>query len=222
VQYKFGELLRLPEKGSAYQAFHNCVYRVFGEMELETQETGENASMSRARELLARVWDEEGPVGHFYEPVYRARAEQIVKNWQDMEGALSWRVRQKLSLSVSSGERIEVTADAVQQEVTGKIVVARHRFGRPHESHKGGKHLDLFSLYVAAARETWPERETSVVLYYLASGETVDVPVTEKVISNRTKKLEQRIEGARAGTYPPRPGPACKMCSWNLVCPASI
>jgi CRISPR/Cas system-associated exonuclease Cas4 (RecB family) len=86
----------------------------------------------------------------------------------------------------------------------------------------GGKHSDLVSLYAAAAKETWAERNIEVVLHYLLSGEMVEIPLTDKVISNRMKKIEQRIEGAQSGVFAPRPGPACKKCPWNLVCPASV
>jgi DNA helicase II / ATP-dependent DNA helicase PcrA len=222
LQYKFGELLGLPEKRSAYRDFHGCVYRVLGEMELEAREAGCNPSPSRARELLDGVWDEEGPGGHFYESVYRARAGQTVENWQKAGAALDWRVRQGLSLPISDGLTLEVTADAVQKDDDGTVVVARHRFGRPRESHKTKEHLDLLSMYVAAARETWPESDVRAVLHYLVSDETIEVPLKDRSIASRTKKLGQRIERARAGFYPPSPGRACKKCPWNLVCPASV
>jgi CRISPR/Cas system-associated exonuclease Cas4 (RecB family) len=86
----------------------------------------------------------------------------------------------------------------------------------------GGKHSDLFSLYAAAAKVTWAGRNIDVVLHYLLSGETGETSLTDKIISNRMKKIEQRIEGAQSGVFAPRPGPACKKCPWNLVCPASV
>ncbi len=40
LQFRFAEILGLPEKRNAYQDFHNSVYRVLGEMELEAKKTG--------------------------------------------------------------------------------------------------------------------------------------------------------------------------------------
>ena len=40
-------------------------------------------------------------------------------------------------------------------------------FGRPRKSHTEKDHLDLYSLYVAAAREAWPGKELKVMLRYM-------------------------------------------------------
>ena len=206
LQYKFAEILGLPEKNSAYQAFHNCVYRVLGDMEVEAERCGRNPSLSWAMDRLEEIWEEEGPAGHFYEAVYWRRAETIIRNWQASEGALRWQIRQKLALPGPDGTKIEVAVDGIRWDEEGAIVLARHMFGQPRKSHTEKDHLDLYSLYVAAAREAWPEKELKVVLRYLMLDESVEVRVTEKVISNRTGKMAKHAEGVLAGKFLPKPG----------------
>jgi DNA helicase-2/ATP-dependent DNA helicase PcrA len=223
LQFRYAEILGLQEKRSAYQDFHNSVYRVLGEMEMEAKRTGENPELSWAKDLLARVWEEEGPTGHFYEPVYRRHAEKAVENWQGSRRALGWHIREKLSLAAPDGTQIEIMADAIRHHEDGSIVIARHRFGRPRKSHKDGKHnQDRHALYMAAAGETWPDLTAKVELHYLTSGVVVDATPTENITQNRTEKFKGHVQRARAGRYPANPGQECKSCPWNLVCPTSV
>lgn len=222
LQFRYAEILELPEKRSAYQNFHNSVYRVLGEMELKAKRTGENPEPDWAKELLARVWEEEGPTGHFYEPVYRRHAEKAIENWQASGKALEWRIREKMSITGPDGTKIEVMVDAIRRNEDGSIVVARHRFGRPRKSHKGGRQQDLYSLYVAASRETWPEIPVKVELHYLTTDETLDATPTERVVKNRIDNLREHVRRVSAGRYPANPGQQCKSCPWNLVCPSSV
>lgn len=221
LQFRFAEVLGLPEKRSAYQSFHNSVYRVLDEMEVEAETMGLNPQLSWVKDLLARVWEVEGPVGHYYEPVYRRHAEKATENWQASGAALKWRIREKLSLIMPGGAKIEVMADAIRRYEDGSIVVARHRFGRPRRSHAEGHNQDKHALYVAASREAWPEIPSRVQLHYLTTGETIDVTPTDKITKNRTEKFRGYVEKARGGRYPANPGRECKSCPWNLICPSS-
>ncbi len=117
---------------------------------------------------------------------------------------------------------MQVTADAIGRGADGGIVVARHRFGRHRKSHEEKHHLDRYASYAVAAKQAWPEARVSVELHYLDTGKIVDVTPSPTVVSNRTKKLQERAEGARAGRYPPNAGRECNGCSWNLICPASV
>ena len=102
-------------------------------------------------------------------------------------------------------------------------IMARHRFGRPRTSHKEGKHnQDRHALYVAAAKDTWPEIPARVELHYLTSGEVVEATPTPTITRNRTAKFRDHVQRARAGRYPANPGQECKNCPWNLVCPSSV
>lgn len=223
LQFRYAEILGLPEKRNGYQDFHNSVYRVLDEMEAEAKSTGRNPDIEWSKELLTRVWEEEGPIDHFYEPVYRRHAEKTIESWQTSEAALRWQIREKLSLTAPNGTQIEIMADAIRHDEDGSIIIARHRFGRPRKSHKTGKHnQDRHALYMAAAGETWPQLTVRVELHYLTSGEVVDAIPTTTIIRNRTEKFRSHVQKAGAGRYPANPGQECKICPWNLVCPSSV
>lgn len=211
----------IPNRRHAYQDFRDCVYRVMGDMQVLARETGENPTPEWSRNRLAEVWEEEGPVGHFYEPAYRRRADQVVDMWQVSRGALRWSVRQGLSFETTDGTRLEVKADAISRGPGGEIIIARHRFGRPRTGHKDGRNADRHALYVAAARQTWPDNPVDVVLHYLPRDERVDAKPTERVISNRVRKLTSYAEKIEEGSFSAKPGRECTRCPWNLVCPSS-
>jgi DNA helicase II / ATP-dependent DNA helicase PcrA len=221
LQAGYSLISGLPEKRSAYQDFRDAVYRVLGDMRLIALESGENPDPGWSGERLAEVWEEEGPGGHFYEPAYWRRAVQIVEAWRASRAPLKWSVREGLSLPLADGVRLEVTADAITWDPDGKIIVARHRFGRPRKSHKEGRNADRHALFIAAARETWPDTLVEVVLHYLPRDETVDATPSDGVITRRVGKLKGYVEKIDLGSFPPKPGRECKGCNWNLVCPSS-
>ncbi len=221
LQAGYSLLSGLPEKRSAYQDFRDSVYRVMGDMRLAALESGENPDPGWAKERLAEVWEEEGPTGHFYEPAYRRRADQMVEVWRASGAPLKWNVREGLSLTLADGARLEVTADAIIREPDGKIVVAQHKFGGPRKSHKERDHVNRHALYLAAVHETWPGVPAKVVLHYLSRGETVDATPSDRVVSGRISKLKGYAEKIGEGSFRPKPGQECKSCNWNLVCPSS-
>jgi hypothetical protein len=221
LQAGYSLISGLPEKRSAYQDFRDSVYRVLGDMRLLALKSGENPDAEWGRGRLEEVWEEEGPVGHYYEPAYRCRAQEIVEAWRASGAPLKWSVREGLSFPLANGVRLEVTADAITRYSDGKIVVARHRFGRPRKSHKEGTNADQHALFMAAARETWPGTPVEVILHYLPRDETVDATPSERVITRRIGKLKGYAEKIEEGDFPPRPGQECRSCNWNLVCPSS-
>lgn len=221
LQAGYSVLSKLPNRRHAYQDFRDCVYRTLGDMQVLARETGENPTRAWTKRRLAEVWEDEGPVGHFYEPAYRRRAEQIVEIWQDSHGPMRWSVREGLSYTTAGGTRLEVKADAISRGPDGEIVIARHRFGRARKSHKEGRDADRHALYVAAASQTWPDNPVEVVLHYLPRDEKVDATPTERVISGRIKKLTGYAESIEEGSFPAKPGRECMKCPWNLICPSS-
>lgn len=221
LQAGYAAFSGLPNRRHAYQDFRDCVYRTLGDMQVLARETGENPDLQWARKRLAEVWEKEGPTGHFYEPAYRRRAEQIVDMWQAACGPLRWGVREGLSFTTANGTRLDVKADAISRGPDGEIVIARHRFGRPRKSHKDGRNADRHALYVAAARQTWPDNPVEVMLHYLPRDERVGATPTERVISGRVKKLTGYAEKIKVGDFPAKPGRECMKCPWNLVCPSS-
>jgi DNA helicase-2/ATP-dependent DNA helicase PcrA len=221
LQAGYSVISRLPNRRHAYQDFRDCVYRTLGDMQVLARETGEYPTREWTKRRLAEVWKEEGPVGHFYEPAYRRRAEQIVEMWQASRGPLRWDVREGLSLTTAGGTRLEVKADAISRGPDGEIVIARHRFGHARKSHKEGRNADRHALYVAAARQTWPGYPVEVVVHYLPRDERLDATPTERVISGRLKKLTGYAESIEEGNFPAKPGRECMKCPWNLICPSS-
>lgn len=127
LQFGYAEILGLTGKRNAYQDFHNSVYRVLGEMETAAKSMGQNPDLDWSKELLAQVWEEEGLIDHFYEPVYRRYAERAIESWQASKSALRWQVREKLSFAAPDGTQIEIMADAICHAEDGSIAIAHHR-----------------------------------------------------------------------------------------------
>ncbi len=215
-QYEYGHVYGLVEETSAYQQFHRCVYRALAWMEVEARERGTNPGMREALAKLHEAWEEEGPVGHWYERTYRRRAETVVRLWQASGRAQAWRVQAQLRVATPSGV-VRVRADGMTRDGSGGLVIAQHRFDRPRKSH--AKDLsDQLALYKAYAdAEGKPVR---VLIHYLCSDEEVEVRPGGWLVSNRIKKSARLIEGIRSADYPPNSGYACARCSWNLTCPA--
>lgn len=193
-----------------------------GDMRLLALESGDNPEREWAMDRLGEVWEEEGPSGHFYEPAYRRRAEQIVEAWRASRAPLKWGVRESLYLPLAGGGQLEITADAITQEPGGNVYIARHKLGRPRGTSKDLRNDDRHALFVAAANETWPGRTVDVVVHHLPGNEIVEAKPADKVVARRVDKLKGYAERISEGDFRPNPGHECKSCNWNLICPSSV
>ncbi len=180
---------------------------------------GSPPDMAAALAHLAGHWPDSGLVGHWFERVYRRRAESIVRAFTTrLAPGVRIVLRRRAPLRVGEdGRAVDLTVDE-EEERSGRRVYRRYHFGRPAKAHKNDHRL---ALLVGLHRQEHGDAPYEVRLYYPLSGLDEMAEPSARVVSNRTTKMAELIKSIEAGRFRPRKGiERCPTCPFNLICPA--
>jgi DNA helicase II / ATP-dependent DNA helicase PcrA len=195
---------------NAYVQFHRTVYGVLRWM--VDKPIDEPLHIDEALARLEVAWGETGPSDHPYAPLYRDAANTIVKRAVARRSNATTLVAGEWEIDCPNG-RIKVRADQVEITPSGPVV-RRLRTGRPPKKVDD----DIYALYYVGASVT--HGSVQVEVHYLTTDESVPVPMSDKVITNRLKKYEEAMAGINAGKFPPQPSDRhCPGCPQYFICP---
>jgi len=207
--------LRGRTEDTAYVSFHRCVYKVVQWIREERAEwriidhPGANAKLSD-------VWAQFGPRNHIYETFYWESAVAMVSlaasraaKGRRMIPPPTWEVRMKAG-------SITVTPDFFE-ETEGFHTVIRFRTKRPTSDEQD---KDIYAIYQTAV-ETATNGKGRVAIYYLSTGDTVEVNMSSKKIATRLGHYEDAMAGIRWGNFPHKHDDRnCPRCPFYFVCPS--
>jgi superfamily I DNA/RNA helicase len=221
--YYYTNLLGLKGKGdvSVYLKFHSCVYDTIYSLQtirkLENIEVTEQTALSRLQEF----WQAANLDDHAYSPIYKKKAEEIVRVMCDkITQSTNEILRKSYEIQLENGT-IRVRPDAVEIFEEGgekRVVVRRYRTGK---SPKEAKIDNVDALMLEAVQQKYPEAKSTVQKIFLTDNISQDVPVSKKVLGNRLKKYQNAINGIGSNQFPADPSEDnCPHCSHFFVCPS--
>ncbi|HMS42664.1 MAG TPA: ATP-dependent DNA helicase, partial [Pyrinomonadaceae bacterium] len=222
--YFYTNILGLKATGdkSIYLKFHACVYDTISSMQslkqLENIDFTEETALSRLNDFwLAAEVDK-----HPYAPIYRERAEEIIR-----------RVHRKISQNHSPNEiprptyevklsngAIRVRLDAVEVVENGQEKTAVIRKYKTGKSPKKPATDDVDVLMTIAVQENFPETKPVLQKIYLSDDTVQEIPISAKVIQNRLKIYEKAIDDIRGKKFEPKKSDNCPYCPHFLICPS--
>ncbi len=191
-----------------YRDFHRVVYGMMSRT-VECAAAKEPLTAEQLTTELEARWQEEGPHGHLLEPLYRRRADTVIREFHTRVGSGA-PVSLRPKLLVPVGNRlVEVTLDEV--ESGPRPVYRRHHLGRPAKAH-----LEEHALMLAAS----VTGNAELRLAYPAGAEEVPVFPTARKVQNRLTKMADLIRAIEAGEFTPKPNQMqCARCRFRLICP---
>jgi hypothetical protein len=207
---------------SAYLQFHRCVYQVVARLQQDRQQ-GLELDAAQVEARLTEVWEASGPVEHPYAPIYRRSAGALVAQaakWMaDRRGdlrSLVWDVALTHGKVRVRADYVEVQGDPAAPTVT----VRRLRTGRATQNETD---KDEYALYHLACRQAFPQAGAQrVEALYLATGTTVEVPMTPRKLQTRLNHYDEVMARIRRRVFPAAPdGRRCPTCAFFFVCPAA-
>jgi len=220
--YFYTNVLGLKAAGekTIFLKFHGCVYDTL--LSVQAMRRMENIELTEtvALERLGDFWREAKVDEHPYAPLYRARAEEMVRR-------LFHRVNEQ-DKSISSpafevrigNSSVRVRLDALEvngDEAPKRAVIRKYKTGkRPKKVDPDNVEI----LMQVAAEQHYPGAETVVERVYLSDDTTAEVTITAQVIKNRLKKYEEAIDGIRRQKFEPRPKKECPRCPHFFICPS--
>jgi DNA helicase-2/ATP-dependent DNA helicase PcrA len=221
--YYYTNILGLKAKSDAsiYLKFHSCVYDTIHSLQtirqLEHLEVTEETALSRLREF----WREANMDEHAYSPIYKKKAEQIVRVMcAKIARSRNEILRKSFEIRLENGT-IRVRPDAIEiYEDAGEKHVAIRRY-RTGKSPKEVKVDDIDALMLEAVQRRYPEAKSLIQKIYLTDNVAKDVSVSKKILANRLKKYQEAIDGIMANQFPAEPGEDnCPHCPHFFICPS--
>lgn len=222
-QYYYEHVLRLSGKreDAAFAQFHTCVYETIRSIQTELKEPGK----SQTEKTLARfeeIWKEKGPVNHPYAPIYYEEAKKLTASAVEFHAATNATIEQQsFEVKLSNGS-VYTKPDLVElrEDESGKRIIAHKiKTGRKTKTQPDS---DVFGLYYQALKENYPDREHTVKVTYLATGDAHELTMSEKKIKNRLENYETAIEGIQRKEFPPKQNSQrCSTCAHYFICPSA-
>ncbi len=223
--YFYTNILGLKATGdkSIYLKFHACIYDTISSMQSIKQIENIEFSEENALARLNDFWLAADVDKHAYAPIYRERAEEIIR-----------RVHRKMSQTDSANEitrptyevklsngAIRVRLDAVEiveNEQEKNAVIRKYKTGK---SPKKPTTDDADVLMTVAVQNNFPEAKPVLQKIYLSNDEIQEIPISAKVINLRLKKYEKAIENIRRKKFEPAPNDNnCPYCPHYFICPS--
>ncbi|MCB4803722.1 superfamily I DNA/RNA helicase [Methylobacterium brachiatum] len=198
---------------SAYLAFHRCV-RATLEWISDQRTEGNTITPAQARERLAQIWINRGPIDHGFEPVYRTAAETMVENavgLLDEDGTTVDRQRRV----TTAGGSISVRADRIVEKPDRTIVAQIYRTGRKSKSEH---EKAIWELLGEAMGQAYPGRKVVLQAVYPATPEAADIDPDQGGAG--LTEYADAITGIKAGRFPTKPSSDCPTCRFYFVCTA--
>jgi superfamily I DNA/RNA helicase len=211
-RYEFVDGIRGAGDLGAFIGFHRCVRRTLGWIERET-ETGKAVTPEGAVNQLAKIWSEQGPLDHGFEPYYLQTAQQMVRHMthiQTQQGESLDRGEWQVEID---GKKVLVLPDRVVNRKDGTVLVQQIRTGRRSKSEAD---KPLYGLLHHGAGQRYVGVQCTVETVYLGVGTRERVP--ESTEADGVAAYNEAIEGIEHGDFTPRPNQYCPNCPYYFVC----
>lgn len=222
--YFYTHVLGLKAAGekSIYLKFHSCLYDTLRSMQsmMQLGNVGLNEQTALAR--LAEFWQAAEVDLHAYAPIYKIRAEEIIRRMcakmlKDVSAQEVMRPTYDVALS---GGTIRVALDSVElADNYGEKTVIIRKF-KTGKTPKKSDAEDIDVLMKAAAQNKFPDAEISLQKIYLSDDEVREIPISAKVTANRLKNYETAIAKIKQGIFAAQPGDNCPYCPHFFICPS--
>ncbi|WP_232524914.1 RecB family exonuclease [Nocardioides mangrovicus] len=233
LAYRFRTVDRLPETPSAAAARGTLVHRVLERLfDLPASERTPAVAVA----MLPAAWTEMVEV----EPVvatlfddgrpdaqWLASCGEVVRRWFTLEDPRGFEplMREELVEAVlDDGLLLRGVVDRIDEAADGTVTVVDYKTGSaPPPEREGGAMFQLrfYALLLWLTREQEPAR---LRLLYLGNGEVLEYRPDRSELQ-ATRRLLMRIWEAIAlaretGDFEPNPGPLCRWCDYQPLCPA--
>lgn len=231
LAFRFASLDRLPEQPSIHTTKGSLVHRA---LELAYLRPAPERTPELFRACLARARDEFRPLPDFVDlgldpddtARFDAECERLVERYLTMEDPTRVHpIGLELRLEARAGElALRGIIDRLELDTDGGLIVTDYKTGRAPGFAYEQRRLAGVHFYAFLCQEVLGVRPAAIRLMYLSSGETITATPSEqsvRFITTRTTAVWKAIDRAcQQGTFQPRTGPLCSMCSFRQYCPA--
>ena len=232
LAFRFAIIDRLPEPPSPHAVKGTLVHTALEG--LFWNHPAGRRSPAAARAELSAAWDALGETAEFAElalpaderDAFLADAQALVDNYFELEDPNQARdVGVELGLEMDLGDaRLRGIIDRLDLNENGDLVVVDYKTGRAPSVRFERARMAGVHIYALLCEQLLGRSPAEVRLLHLRDPVTIVAVPTEQSLRGqrqRTSAVWTAIERACArDDFRPRPGPLCKFCNFQALCPA--
>lgn len=224
-KFFYAHVLGLKGSGekSIFLKFHSCVYNALRSIQSIRQLEAVEFSEAVALERLDDFWRDANIDVHPYAPIYRVKAEEIIRHaCQKIEtSTAAEKIKPSFEVKLSNGT-VKFEVDSLEIVETGGEKIALFRKFRTGKQQKDIKQKNTEVMTVVAAREYYPDAKPVLQRVNLGDDTIQGVKVTDRLIKNRREKYEKAIEEINKRLFEASPKEAddCPHCAFYFICPS--
>jgi RecB family exonuclease len=161
---------------------------------------------------------------------YRERGEHCLTNYYrrhypfDAEETLAVEERVSFALDPAGRYGIQGVVDRIARGRDGALEIHDYKTGRRTPSQgelDSDRQLALYQIGVATRYAAGREEPVRLVWHYVQGGQTRTSTRSPEQLEAVRREAMQLIDRIRAEErFEPRPGPLCRWCEYNAICPA--
>lgn len=222
--YKHVLKLKTSREDGVYLKFHSVVQRTIAEL-MKTPKDVVNQQL--AQEKLKEFWFETDLDEHAYAPIYKAKAEEMLKKMSKRiaEESDSEPIKQTFAVEFENGV-VKIQPEFMQIE-NGLIKIRRSRTKKVPQDKEGKDENakiveDEDVLLQTALQNNFAGHEIEMKKFYLNQDEVRQVVPTATLIKNRLEKYNNALFEIKHGVFPAKPKEenTCLNCPYFFICPS--
>lgn len=223
-KYRYKYVLKIPAPPTPPMSFGISLHETLREFE-QRRLHGGKVSLSILQKIYRDHFSASGYRDRKEKEVYRKRGEKMIRDfYQKWQRKLlpAFLVEKNFEIRIG-GRTLAGRIDRIGRDELGNYELIDFKGGEvAHKEladlEKRARKNDQLLIYAIAAKEALGIEPQTVGLFYLDSGDKVEVRLDEKEISKRREGIETRIKKMAAGDFRATPGPQCVYCAFSRIC----
>lgn len=229
LKFRFGKIQKLPDPPSDASAKGNAVHDA---LEALLRLPAAERSRERAHQCLADVragWNTAMFDYWGFDPArvdtFWAECARLVDGYFQMEDPRTV-LEPELELKVQTKlGRVPMLGfiDRVERSESGSLVITDYKSGKVPGERFAADHLTQLEYYAAMLHAERGELASSIRLYYIAHGKTIEGSPTEASTVQLIAKTEATFDAIEracsTGVFTTKTGPLCNYCAYQPWCP---
>lgn len=219
--FYYRNVLKLKGKksDSVYRKFHNLVYQTIGEIQA-TLRKRETVTLESALATLDLYWQLAEMDSEPYARIYRKQAEEMIRVVVAKIGETHTEViATRLTMTLEHGS-VSAKPDHLEMVSVEEGVLIRSFMTR--KEPEPGKRLDVENkevVFRVAAQTQFHSAPVKILRTYLKTDSDREINITDRVLSNRTVKMNENLAAMRNGHFPAKPSEHnCPKCMYFFIC----
>lgn len=150
------------------------------------------------------------------------RCQELIWNLFDLEDPTTVKcLRTEMDLELPWGDHsLKGIIDRVDIEDDGYVIVDYKSGKAPNDEDLAEKALGV-KFYAMLGLKAFGSLPVRVVLLYLGTPQKITVDVTESIARGIEVKAQAAVTAIEKGEFKPKPGLACRWCSFKEICPSA-